>query len=546
MAGNGQRGNFGDNQPATRASFSDIDSVAIDRDGNIFVSDPVAHVVRRIGTDGVISRYAGNGRRGEGGDAGQALLAQLDTPAGLAVDAAGTLYIADSGNSKIRRVTREGTITTLAADVGPCRSVAVDSNGNAYVTVPALHVILRVTPSGQISLFAGSVGVAGFRGDGGPPAAALLSGPLDVFVDAKDRLFIADTRNHRIRVVASGVVSTVAGSGAIGFQGDGPDATKVALSSPGAVVVDAAGNIVLADADSHRIRIVTPDGAIQTLAGTGERGFSGDNGPAFIAQINGPQDIAVEPSGNLLSAEAGNVRIRRLTPPAPPTLPVISEGPLNWADGSGRLAPGTVFRLRGSDLAVRTVSRVDAPWPLDLGDVQVTLNGVPLPLSSVGPEEIIGLLPFDAPLGAGSLRVVREEAPGREVIVTLEPTAPALLLTEPGRALAANEGGAANSSTQPAGPGSVLTVYFTGVGLTENPPLRGAGAGEESKPLLPVLVRFGEITLEPALVRLSPGRVGIAEAQFKVPVNEAGDYPVSVRVGDGLSASALVSVGNLE
>ena len=285
---------------------------------------------------------------------------------------------------------------------------------------------------------------------------------------------------------------------------------------------------------------------MQTLGGTGVRGFSGDNGPAVLAQMTGPQDLAVEPSGNLLSAESGTVRIRRLVPPAPPIVPEISAGPVNWADGSGRLAPGTVFRLSGVELAAATVSRPDAPWPLDLGGVEVTLNGTPLPLSRVSQDEIIGLIPFDAPLGAGSVRVIREEAASRDVTVTLESTAPALLPSGPGRALAANEGGAANSADQPAAPGSLLTVYFTGTGWTENPPVGGAASGEESRPLLPVLVQFGEVTLEPLLTRLTPGRAGIAEVQFKIPVNEAGDYPVAVRVGDVLSASALVSVSKAE
>ena len=254
----------------------------------------------------------------------------------------------------------------------------------------------------------------------------------------------------------------------------------------------------------------------------------------------------MEPNGNLISVEAGNVRLRRLTPPAAGITPEISEAPVNWADGSGRLAPGTLFRLRGSELAARQAARADAPWPVNLGDVQVLVNGLPVPLSQVSATEIVGMIPYGAAVGTIPMQVIREEIPSREVTITLEPTAPALLLTEPGRALAANEGGAANSSAQPAAGGSTITLYFTGAGLTENPPEGGAGAGEEARPLLPVLVQFGEFSIEPLVARLTPGRVGIAEVQFRIPVNEAGDFPVSVRVGDGLSGSALISVAKAE
>ncbi len=543
FAGSGQRGNFGDNAAATRAFFGDLDSAVTDKDGNVYVTDPSSHVVRRIGADGVITRFAGNARRGDSGDDGPALLAQLDTPTGIAADAAGNIYIADSGNAKIKRVSRDGNIKTMARDVGPCRGIGVDSGGNMYVTVPAAHVVLRINPEGRGTVYAGSVGVGGFAGDGGGPGTALLSGPQDIFVDARDRVFIADTGNHRIRRVAAGVITTVAGSGIKGYQGDGPDATKIALSSPGGVAADADGNLYIADAENNRIRMVRVDGSVRTLAGTGVRGFTGDNGLAVAAQIAGPLDVAVGPGGNVYSVEPANLRIRRLEPPPPPVLPAVTEGPVNWADGSTRLAPGTIFLLRGTDLAVDKAIRSDAPWPTLLAGAQITLNGQLVPLWQVSPTEIAGMIPYDAALGAGQLIALRDEAPSAAVTVTIDPAAPALIQTDPGHVLAGNEDGSANWKGAPAAPGSLVSVYFTGAGLPENPPAGGAGAGEDSKLLLPVLVQFGELTVEPVLARLAPGRVGLAEVQFPVPVTEAGDYPVAVRVGDVLSASAALSVG---
>jgi uncharacterized protein (TIGR03437 family) len=264
-----------------------------------------------------------------------------------------------------------------------------------------------------------------------------------------------------------------------------------------------------------------------------------------MALIAGPQDVIVEPRGTVLTAEAANVRIRRLT--APPSIqPEVSLGPVNWADGSARLSPGTIFLIRGSNLAVQEAARGEAPWPTEMGGARVLLNGEAVPLTRVSETEIAGMIPYSAAVGGGTMRVSRDGVLGVELPVTIEPAAPALLLLEPGRAIALNEDGSLNSAENPAAPESLLTVYLTGAGLTENPPSGGAGAGEESKPLLTVLLQFAEMTLEPVRVRLTPGRVGITEVQFRVPVNEAGDYPVAVRVGEVLSAPAQVSLGTKE
>ena len=543
FAGNGQRGNFGDNQAATRAFFGDLDSVATDHKGNVYVTDPASNVVRRIDPDGVITRFAGNARRGDSGDGGSALLAQLDTPSGIAVDADDNIYIADTGNAKIKRVTKDGNIKTMVSNIGPCRGIAVDSGGNMYITVPAAHVVLRINPDGRGGIYAGAVGLSGFQGDGGAPGGALLNGPLDIFIDARDRVYIADTGNHRVRRVASGVITTIAGNGVMGFQGDGADATKLALSSPGGVAADSAGNVYVADSENNRIRVVRTDGSIRTLGGTGVRGYTGDNGPAVLAQVAGPVDIGFDGTGAVLSVESGNLRVRRLEAPAAAVAPVVSLGPVNYADGSTRLAPGTVFLLRGTDLAAETAVRSDAPWALFLGGTQVTLNGQPVPLTAVSPTQIVGLIPYDAGLGDGTLVVVREETPSAEVAVNIVPAAPAIFQTDPGHALAVNENGTVNWKGDPATPDTLVTVYFTGSGLPENPPTGAAGAGEESKLLLPVTVQFGVYTLDDVRARLTPGRVGIAEVRFRVPAVDPGEHPVSVRVGDILSAPASVTVG---
>lgn len=531
FAGSGLRGNFGDGSAALRAAFGDLDSVAVDRDGNVFLSDPVNNIVRRIGVDGVISRYAGNNFRGDSGDGAQANIAQLNFPTGLAIDNSGALFISDTGNRKIRRVAPDGTISTLASNVGGVRGLAIARDGSLLVAVPSDHIIGRVTMGGQTTVLAGEVNVAGFRGDGGLAAGARFNAPQDVFVDARGLIYITDTGNHRIRRIDDkGVIETIAGSGIEGYQGEG-DARRVAFSSPDAVAVDASsGQIFIADAENHRIRRIDPaTGQTRTIAGTGVAGFGGDNGPATLARISGVRDIAFDRAGALLSVEAGNLRIRRLIAPPPPVLPVITEGPINWADDSPRLAPGTIFRIRGTDLAAAAeeIPTGSATWPIDLGGVRVTLNTTALPLMKVSPEEIIGLIPTTEAAGPASLTVTRDDVAGAPVNLLLETAAPAWLLAEPGRALASNEDGGVNSFETPASLDSLVTVYFTGSGdLT-----------------LPAELQAGDVAVEVVRTRLTPGRNGVAEVQFRVPAGATpGPLPLVLRLGSALTNSALIYV----
>src|SRR5262249_26744320 len=181
--------------------------------------------------------------------------------------------------------------------------------------------IRRVDPSGIISTLAGIGSTNGFGGDGGPAISAGMIGPLDVFADQSGNLYIADSQSNRIRkVTPSGIISTVAGAGNAGFtgnpafSGDGGPATEALLSDPHGVAIDRDGNLFIADSRNHRIRKVTPSGIISTVAGTGDPGFSGDGGSAAAAQLNFPTDIVVDSKNNLYVADTLNNRIRKLTP----------------------------------------------------------------------------------------------------------------------------------------------------------------------------------------------------------------------------------------
>jgi sugar lactone lactonase YvrE len=287
--------------------------------------------VYKVAVSGGITTVAGSGARGFGGDGGSALTAQLNSPHGIALDATGNLYIADYSNHRVRKITVAGVITTIAGngsaggsgDGGPAisaqlnlpRGIAVDSTGNVFIADSGNNRVRKVTPAGIISTVAGN-GIASFSGDGGPATAAAIWVPTDVAVDASSgSLYRADGGNHRVRkVLSTGVISTVAGSGTPGFSGDGGPSTAAQLNSPYSIDVDAAGNLYIADRGNYRIRRVA-GGVINTIAGLGNPGFtfSGDGGPATSALFNLPEGIAVDTIGNIFVADTGNNRVRLFT-----------------------------------------------------------------------------------------------------------------------------------------------------------------------------------------------------------------------------------------
>ena len=320
----GMGGGGGDGGPAVLAQLGNPRGVAVDSAGNLYIAG--AHRIRKIDSTGTITTVAGTGKYGFSGDGGPAVLAQLMNPRGVAVDSAGNLYIADTGNHRIRKVDAAGTITTFVGteeygfggDGGPATqarlndpfSVAVDSAGSLYIADTGNHRIRKVDSTRTITTFVGGVF---FGGDGGPATQARLAAPSGAAVDSAGNLYIVDSSNHRIRKVDStGTITTVAGTGESGFSGDGGPATQARLAAPSGAAVDSAGNLYIVDSSNHRIRKVDSTGTITTFAGTGEVGFSGDGGPAIQAQLDTPGGVAVDSTGNLYIADTGNHRIRKV------------------------------------------------------------------------------------------------------------------------------------------------------------------------------------------------------------------------------------------
>ena len=333
VAGTGISGFSGDGGPATDAQLNEPFGVAVDASGDLFIADTSNDRVRRVdAATGVITTVVGTGISGFSGDGGPTTDAQLNEPFGVAVDASGDLFIADTSNDRVRRVdAATGVITTVAGtgisgfsgDGGPATDaqlnepfgVAVDASGDLFIADTSNDRVRRVdAATGVITTVAGT-GISGFSGDGGQATDAQLNDPSGVAVDASGNLFIADTSNDRVRRVdsATGVITSVAGTGISGFSGDGGPATDAQLNEPFGVAVDASGNLFIADTSNDRVRRVDgATGVITSVAGTGTAGFSGDGGPATDAQLNFPVGVAVDASGNLLIADSDNHRIRRV------------------------------------------------------------------------------------------------------------------------------------------------------------------------------------------------------------------------------------------
>jgi sugar lactone lactonase YvrE len=345
VAGNGEPGFAGDGGPATAARLNRPCAVAVDAEGQLYIADYHNARIRKVGHDGVISTLAGSGEAGFGGDGGPATHAKMHGPYGVQVDKDGNVYVADQGNNRIRKISPKGRITTVAGngrrgfagDGGPATDASlsgpndmlIDAAGHLIIADSGNHRLRKVNHSGIISTIAGTGklrynGASGLSGDGGPALQARFNHPSTLVQDAAGNLYVGDFNNHAVRkITPDGIVSTVAGTGQWGFNGNGILATHALFNEVGGVALDPHGQLIITDGGNFQVRRVDHQGVIEAIAGTGRRGDGGDGGPALDADLSVLDNVVADAHGNLYITDHRNNRIRKLTP-VPPEKPTGS------------------------------------------------------------------------------------------------------------------------------------------------------------------------------------------------------------------------------
>jgi trimeric autotransporter adhesin len=551
FAGNGTAGYSGDSGAPGSAQLSSPDGIAFDSSGNLYIADSANQRIRKI-SGGTITTVAGNGTAGYSGDlakgvTGTATSAELRDPAGVAVDSSGNIYIADTGNHVIREVSN-GIISTIAgvntggyagdggaavnAELLSPAGVAVDAAGNVYIADSGNNVIRKIT-NGIINTFVGA---------GATPQ--LLNNPVSVLVDKNYNVFICDSNGLRVLEFSpsNGSVTVLAGNGNIGFSGDfgpGPDAE---LDDPASIALDSKGDVYIADTNNSRIRKVYTDGTIATIAGFGVPAYTGDGGAAVSATLSFPHGVAVDSSGNVYVADSDNNVIRLLKAVTPK---VATGSILNAASFTAEVSPGALATLYGSNFVGSGESgTASAPLPTSFAGVSVSVNGRAAPVLFINSDQINFQIPWETTPGSATITVSSSGLQSSGVKVTVVAAAPGLFFLG-SHAIVQNFDYSLNSSSNPAHDGALIIAYLTGAGAVS--PAVADGAPGSSDPLSnvksTVTATIGSKPAEVKFAGLAPDFVGLWQVDAIVPAGLAqGDYPLVISVGGQNSNAANVSV----
>ncbi|HLI82468.1 MAG TPA: hypothetical protein VKV17_01050 [Bryobacteraceae bacterium] len=542
---------IGDGGPAIQAQLNEPWGLALDAMGNLYIADSRHQRVRRISPSGQIATLAGT-VAGFAGDNGPATAAKLNVPAGLAVDGAGNVYVADAGNNRVREITAGGQIQTVVGCGTPLEcgtsalghdgspgpqmpllqpdGVCTGRNGVLYVVDTENNRVLRAPAGGVVTTAAGN-GTPGYIGDGGPAPEAELNFPTACASDSAGDLFIADTGNNAIRkVTPDGRIATVAGTGTPGFSGDGGPATAAALAGPTGIAVTDDGNIYIADGNNYRIRKVTPDGAIQTILGAG------------AVPLGFPDGIALDGSGNVYVADSRRNVVLKLTPTTAPDpqgggTPVST--PLTAASAAGgqagSVAPGELISIYGVGLGPQTgVSATISPGgtlPTTLGGTQVQFDGVPAPILYAQAGQVNAQVPYGvAPGGSTNMVVFYNGQQAGALTLPVAGTAPALF------PVVVNQDGSLNSQSNPAPQNSIVTLYGTGEGLTNwvnVPGLPAPTSPPFPQPQAAVSLTMAGLPAQILFAGSAPGLVGTIQVNARTPGGflPSGQVPLVLTVG---------------
>ncbi len=389
-----------------------VDSVS----GNLFIADTNNSRIREVSPGGIITTVAGNGCCGYSGDGQLATSAALTYPQGVAVDSSGNIYIADTGNNVVRKVSTSGIITTIAGSIrtggllwrrsGPAvasllyapAGVAVNAAGDLFIADTVNNVIPKDYGLHRKHIDRRGHHDTGFAGDWcRRPRWPNCTFPQSVFVDASGNLYIADSGNNRIRKVStSGTITTVAGNGTGVSSGDGGTATAAGLPSPTSIALDTSGDIFVAVPLNSRIREVSAGGTITTVAGEGVAGFFGDGGAPTNALLNHPAGVAVDASGDIFIADTGNNRVREVSASSAPPPSITSGGVVAVDSTVATIQPGEFVSIYGTNLGPASPATWTGIFVTTLGGTSVTIDGNPAYLTYAGPTQISAQAPNDS------------------------------------------------------------------------------------------------------------------------------------------------------
>jgi uncharacterized protein (TIGR03437 family) len=547
LAGNGTDG-FLDGSDLKAAQFSTPNSLFVDSKGAVYVSDTGGSRVRLI-SGGSVSTIAGTGTAGYSGNGASATAATIWSPAGIVVGSDGAVYIAETTNSVVRKISG-GNINLFAgngqgagysgdngaanvAQIALPTGLAWDPAGNLYIADSGNNLIRRVDKNGNITSYVGGTG----------PTANSLLNPTGICFDSAGILYIADS-GHRTIVKYSpsqnnGRVSPVAGNGNPGFSGDGGPASRAQFNNPVGLAIDSAGNLYVADAANHRIREITSDGYIFTVAGNGTIGYSGDGGSASAAALNFPRGVAIGPDGRVYIADTGNSVIRVLTAAA-------GSGVTNAGSFASKVSPGALASIFGAGFGTITqqgnLGLVTNALPTVLGGISVTVNGTVAPLLFISPGQVNFQIPWKTTANSAGNAVVAVLVNGGSVAaaqVPLQTAAPGLF-TNGAAAIVQNQDFNVNDSDHPAAAGSTITAYLTGSGPVS--PAMVDGTPTPNAPLTNITssksAKIGSSDAVVSFAGLTPGFIGLVQFNIVVPAGLApGTYPLTVTI-DGQTSNA--------
>ncbi len=569
IAGTGSAGFAGDGGPAAAAQLNNPCALALDGSGNLYIGDQVNYRIRKITADGNINTAVGTGTAGDSGAGGAATSAAIRSSCGMVLDGSGNLYFADTGNHEVKKVA-SGNISTIAgtgtggyfgdghpatqAQLKSPTGVVLDSAGNIYIADSGNHAIRKIATDGTISTFAGN-GNAGYSGDGGGAGGATLNNPTGLAIDGSGNIYVADTDNSVIRKITpgGGTITTIAGNGFGTFSGDGGAALRASLSHPRGVVVDTAGNLYIADTVNSRIRVVTPNGVINTVAGTGALGNFGDGGPATSAVLNFPTGMAINAAGKLYFADTQNNNIRLLTPsavPAPPTVSGIVSASEFGAFSS--VAPGSWIEVYGSNLAsnqrlwtLADFNGNNAPTSLD--KTSVTIGGQSAFVSAISSGQVNVQVPSNVGPGPQPLTATTPGGTSAAITITVKATQPGLyapaVLLAGGKQYTAQYNDATRTYVMPAGlvsgvnarpahPGEIIVLYGTGFGPVTPDSPAGQVVTQNNQLVTPVQFSVGGVPANALYAGLAPQAVGLYQFNLVVPnVAAGGAVPLTFSQG---------------